>query len=391
MKVLARRQVASLIVSASALNLDERQPAARQERSLRRFAVIAARHPRRVAFAVFVTTANKMFDVMPELLIGVAIDVLVRGKKSFVAEIFDITDRWHQFLVLAVINVVIWIGESITDYLSSLAWRNLAQDVQHEMRTELYAHVQRLDLAWFEDRSSGGLLAVMNDDVNQLERFLDVGASDILRTFTNVLFVGIFFFLSSPLLALMAFLPIPIIMGGSLWWQTRLAPRYATVRETVSDLSSALVNNLAGMATISAFTAEDREEDRINGLSSAYRTANRAAIKYSSAFIPLIRMAILFGFTATLLVGGRLTLDGALNVGLFTSLVYSTQRLLWPLTRLGETFDLYQRASASTQRILELQRVEPTIVPGHRDFESRPVGALAFRDVRFAFGSGSEG
>jgi ATP-binding cassette subfamily B protein len=357
--------------------------------SLRRFGQIAARHPRRVAWAVLVTVLNKFFDVMPEIIIGAAVDVVVRGKASFVAGLLEVDDRWQQLLILAGFNVGVWVGESLTDYATLIAWRNLAQTIQHELRTELYAHVQTIDLAWFEDRSSGGLLAVLNDDVNQLERFLDVGASDILRTFTNVIFVGVFFFVASPLLALVAFVPIPVIIAGSLWWQTRLGPRYARVRESVADLSAVLINNLAGMATIRAFTAEDREQHRVDRLSTAYLEANRSAIRLSSAFVPLIRIAILAGFTVTLLVGGRQTIDGVLNVGLFSSLVYATQRLLWPLTRLGDTLDLYQRASASTLRIMELQSVEPTILSGPTGFSKRPAGAVSFNDVRFAY-EGSE-
>ena len=101
--------------------------------------------------------------------------------------------------------------ESITDYASSIVWRNLAQSVEHTARSDLYRHLQTLELAWFEDRSSGGLLSVVNDDVNQLERFLDVGASEVIRTATNVVLVGAFFFIVSPTLALVAFLPIPLI------------------------------------------------------------------------------------------------------------------------------------------------------------------------------------
>ena len=152
----------------------------------------------------------------------------------------------------------------------------------------------------------------------------------------------------------MAFAPIPIIVWGSFLYQRRLEPRYRAVREQVGRLSGTLANNLGGIATIKAFTAEDRETARVAGESEAYRDTNRQAIQLSSAFVPLIRIAILIGFTMTLLVGGRLTLDGHLAVGFFSVLVFMTQRLLWPLTRLGETFDLYQRAMASTRRILDL-------------------------------------
>ncbi|WP_278259390.1 ABC transporter transmembrane domain-containing protein [Nocardioides convexus] len=106
-----------------------------------------------------------------------------------------------------------------------------------------------------------------------------------------------------------------MIIAGSLVFQRRLEPLYAKVRESVADLSGALSANLAGIATIKSFTAEDRERDRIERVSAAYRETNLRAIRSSAAFVPIVRMAILAGFTCTLLLGGWKTLDGDLGSG----------------------------------------------------------------------------
>ena len=269
-----------------------------------------------------------------------------------------------MLVALAAINVVVWIIESITDYLAATRWRRLAQSVQHDLRTDTYAHLQELEVGWFEDTTSGGLLAVLNDDVNQLERFLDTGAETIIQLFWNIVIVGAVFFLVSWQLAVVAFLPIPVIVVGSLRYQRRLEPLYAVVRERVSELSATLSANLGGITTIKAFAAERREATRVEAVSQDYLEANSAAIRYSSAFVPIIRMAILAGFTATLLIGGWLVIEGTLAVGLYSVLVFMTQRLLWPLTDLGKTLDLYQRGMASTRRILDLLDVVPVMQPG---------------------------
>ncbi len=355
---------------------------------LRRLLRYAGRHRGRMAWATVLTVLNKVFDVAPEILIGFAVDVVVQERSSYVADLTGIEDRWHQLLFLGGLNLVIWLLESATEYGYQIAWRNLAQTVQHEARMDTYAHVQRLELAHFEDTSTGGLMSVLNDDVNQLERFLDVGAKEIIHTVVNVVLVGIVFLVISPLLTLLAFAPIPVILWGSFLYQRRLEPRYATVRRRVGELAGSLANNLGGIATIKAFTAEDREVARIGAESDAYRLANRDAIRLSSAFVPLIRVAILIGFTCTLVIGGRAALNGSLAVGLYAVLVFMTQRLLWPLTRLGETFDLYQRAMASTRRILDLLAVEPSIVPGTRRLPVPVRGEIAFEDVRFAYADG---
>ena len=212
-------------------------------------------------------------------------------------------------------------------------------------------------MAWFSEQRTGDLLSVLNDDVNQLERFLDHGANDLLQVATTVLVVGAIFFTVSVPIALVAIVPIPIILWGSFRFQTRIQPRYAKVRDEVGRLNATLENNLQGIATIKSFTGEASEADRIRTASEAYMDANASAIRLSASFVPLIRMAILVGFCATLFIGGRMALGQApsgavLEVGAYSVLVFLTQRLLWPLTRLGETFDLYQRAMASTARIL---------------------------------------
>ena len=335
-----------------------------------------------IAFSVI----NKLADVMPELLIGAAVDVVVRGSDSIVGKALGIEDRYAQLLALAVINVVVWLIESGSEYVANVLWRNLAQTIEHEARMDAYRHVQRLELAWFEDQSTGGLLTILNDDVNQLERFLDMGANELIRTLVNVIFVGVVFFAVAPILGVVAFLPIPVIVWASIRYQRRLEPRYTDVRTAAGDLGALLANNVAGIATIRSFTAEDRESERVGAASEDYRQANRQAIKLSSAFIPLIRMAILAAFTITLVVGGHAALNGTLEVGLFSVLVYMTQRLLWPLTRLGETFDLYQRAMASTRRILDLLAVEPTIIDGTGTLPQPVAGEVRFDDVTFAYG-----
>jgi ATP-binding cassette subfamily B protein len=346
----------------------------------------------RIVLAVVSTVLNKLFDIAPELLIGVAIDVVVREDESFLGRLFGVSDREDQLLILAGLTAITWMLESISDYVAARLWRGLSQDLQHDLRIDAYRHVQDLDTAWFEDRESGRLLTILNDDVNQLERFLDVGASQIILTATNVVAVGAVFVTISPELALTAFLPIPVIIAGSLLFQRTLGPRYELVRERAGRLGGLIGGNLGGIATIKASGAEEREAARVHAASLDYADANRRAIAYSSAFVPLIRMAILVGFILTLVLGGRAALDGSLEIGLYSVLVFMTQRLLWPLTQLGETVDLYQRGVASIRRILDLLDVPIEIRPGARELAGPAADGtvvplpVRFADVRFSYG-----
>lgn len=319
----------------------------------------------RMWVATLCSILNKIFDLAPPLLIGMAVNIVVEREASFLAQ-FGIASVTGQLWVLGGLTVVIWGLESIFEYAYKILWRNLAQTVQHELRLEAYAHVQGLEMAWFEDRSTGGLMAVLNDDVNQLERFLDIGANELLQVATTAVVIGCAFFWIAPSVAWMGVLPMPFILWGSIRYQRLLTPLYARVRSEVELLNGQLANNLGGIATIKAFTSEEHESSRLTDRSEAYRQANRGAIRFSSAFSPVIRMVIVVGFTGLLVFGGELALEGQLDVGAYAVLVFLTQRLLWPLTRLGETFDLYQRAMASTTRVLDLLAVRPDIVDGGR-------------------------
>ena len=299
---------------------------------------------------------NKLFDILPEVLIGVAVDIVVNGEQSFLArEILSdwgITSTWHQLLFLGALNVLIWGGESLFEFLHHLKWRNLAQSLQHDLRLDVYNHVQKLELAWFENRKTGNLLSILNDDINQMERFLNTGANEIIQVFCSSIMVSAVFFVLQPTIAIVALLPVPMILFGAFWFQKKLAPRYAEVREAAGDVNARLNNNLLGLATIKSFAAEQFESERIREASDSYRTTNARAIRVSSAITPVIRMAILAGFTTTLVYGGWLTINGELAVGAYSVLVYLTQRLLWPMTRLADVADMYQRSMASIDRAL---------------------------------------
>ena len=321
--------------------------------ALARLLRYARGYRRQIIAATTCSIINKLFDIAPEILIGIAIDVVVNQEESFVAGLGFETAQ-EQITILAVLTFFIWAGESLFEYLFQILWRNLAQRLQSDLRQDAYEHAQRLDMSFFEARSSGQLVATMNDDVNQLERFLDGGANAMIQVLVTVVAVGAVFFVLSPLIALLAFTPIPLIIWGAFYFQRKAGPLYADVREKVGDLSSRLANNLGGIATIKSFTAEQREAKRLKESSEAYVEANRRAIRISSAFIPVIRMAILAGFLATFTVGGMMALEGNLNVGAYGVLVFLTQRLLWPLTGLAEVIDLFERAMASTRRILDL-------------------------------------
>jgi len=335
--------------------------------------------------ATLFSILNKIFDLAPPLLIGAAVDVVARQEESVLSN-YGYTDPKEQLIILSILTVIIWVLESLFEYIYGVLWRNLAQTVQHELRIDAYSHIQELEMAWFSDQSKGELMSILNDDINQLERFLDKGANELLQVGTTVVAISAIFFYISPEIAIYSIIPIPVIIWGSFRFQSRIGPHYAEVRKEVGLLNALLSNNLSGISTIKSFTSEELEIERVRAASQAYREANRRAIRLSAAFVPLIRMAILVGFTATLLHGGLVTLNGGMEVASYSVMIFMMQRLLWPLTRLGETFDLYQRAMVSTTRVLNLLETEISVQEGDKELDITKVkGDIKFEDINFAY------
>ena len=355
---------------------------------LRRLIRYARPYRFRIWLASTCSVVNKIFDLGPPALIGAAVDVVIQQEQSFLARL-GVVDVWNQLLVLSAVTFVIWVLESAFQYAYALLWRNLAQSIQHDLRVDAYSHLQALGLSYHEERSTGTLMAVLNDDINQLERFLDIGANQILQVATTVVVIGAAFLVLAPSVAWMAILPMPLIVWGSIRFQKLLTPYYREVRERVGILNGRLANNLGGITTIKAFTAESFETEQVRRESAAYRESNRRAIRVSSAFVPMIRIVILVGFTAILLYGGWEAVEGRLSVGTYSVLVFLTQRLLWPLTRLGETLDQYQRAMASTNRVMGLLDTPFEIHPGAEPLpRDRVRGSLEIQSVTFDYGRG---
>ena len=321
--------------------------------SFARFLTYAKPWRGKIIISSLYSIINKLFDIAPEILIGIAVDLVVQRNDSIIAKL-GFESIQSQITFLAIATFLIWAFESLFQYLYSISWRNLAQTVEHAIRIDAYKHVQKLDMSWFENKKVGDITAKLNDDVNQLERFLDNGFNTIIQLFVSSIAIGAVFFYISPLVASISVLPVPIILIIAFFFQKNLSPRYLAVRNAVGILNNTIFNNLIGISTIKSFVTEKIELARINVLSNDYRLKNRHAISLSSAFVPIVRMGVLSGFLGTMIIGSYLALDGTIAVGSYSVLVFLTQRFLWPFTTLGETVDLFERSMASTKRILDL-------------------------------------
>lgn len=337
-----------------------------------------------IFLAMLYSLLNKIFDILPEVLIGVAVDVVVKRQDSMLAH-FGIHDVKWQIIDLGLFTGLTWILESSFQYLYSIKWCYLAQHLQHDMRIDAYNHIQTLELGFFENQKTGNLMAILNDDINQLERFVNDGINQIVQIIESTVIISIIFFMLSVKVAMLSFLPMPLILVGVFFFRNRLAPLYLKVRNAAGDLNSKLSTNLAGMTTIKIFTTEKHELSSVKDYSNNYVRANKQAIIVSAAFIPIIRMFVMLGFLAAMIYGGILTLNGEIQVASYSILIFLSQRLLWPFTYLGQVTDMYQRSMASINRVMGLLNAKVSIKDGTQILKAPCLGKIEFKQVGFAY------
>jgi ATP-binding cassette subfamily B protein len=356
------------------------------------------RYRGRFGAGIGTSIANKVLDLMPPLLVAWVIDS-IRGEPPAWIEAVVGVDAAPMAMAsfLAVLAVLIFFGESAFEWMYRYAFLTLAQNAEHDLRLDAYNALQRREIEFFERHRLGETMSMLNDDVNQLERFLNTGFNQLLQVVVLFVFAGAVLFTTSWQLSLVGLLPVPLIVIGSFVYSKLIAPRYLRVRQTVGELLSRLENNLGGMPVIKSFTAEPFEAERVREASNAYRVANYEAIKYMAGYIPIVRMAIALGFAGVLLLGSYWALQGVglpesqqiISIGELVLFSMMIQRILWPLTNISQVFDDLERARASARRTFGLLQTPPRITDPADPVDLNTIaGEVRFDDVHFTYHRG---
>ena len=338
--------------------------------------------------AIIASVINKVFDLMPPLLVAWVIDTVEGTPPGWITAILPNQTAMETAIFLAILAVIIFFVESITQWVYQRQFQSTAQHVQHDIRCHTYQHLQQQDLAYFEDQRLGQLIAVVNDDVNQLEHFLNSIFNELVQLLVLCLFSLIIMGITSWQLSLFSLIPVPIIIFGSVIYQRLISPFYKRIRFAVGEMVARFENNLSGIHVIKSFTAENFELKRVKDASEEYLNANLEAIHWSTIYVPIIRMVIAFGFAGVLLLGSHWVLTGSnvITIGELVLFSMMIQRLLWPLTQLGDIFDRYERANVSAMRLLELLNKKPTIQTPQSPIQpNKESPSISFNQVRFNY------
>ncbi|WP_227376696.1 ABC transporter ATP-binding protein [Haladaptatus halobius] len=329
-------------------------------------------HAVEFALGIVATTLGRLSGLLPPFVLGLAIDAIFLNRRPFRLPLLP--TAWvpematgQLWLSIGVIAASFLVG-AVFSWLSGWGWNRFAQGVQHTLRVDTYDTMQLLDMDFFDGKQTGELMSVLNNDVNQLETFLNDGLSSALRIGVMVLGIGALLFSLNPSLALVALLPVPLLAGFTYLFVRTIQPKYAAMRASVGALNSRLENNLGGVRVIKTETAEEYESERVADASRNYYDANWDAIRTRITFFPGLSVLTGIGFAITFGVGGFWLLAGApgpftgtLDPGEFVTFIVLSQQFIWPMAQFGQIINMYQRAKASSVRVFDLMNEQGSL------------------------------
>ncbi|WP_142859465.1 ABC transporter ATP-binding protein [Salinigranum halophilum] len=357
----------------------------------------------RLSLGVLAAFLTRFARLVPPIVVAAAIDRAIRqsGETGLLTDVgllpaAQVTGQAARLALLerlVAIAVLAYLLRSVARFASRYLLQSAAQKVQRDLRNDTYDHLQHLSMDFFVDHQTGGMMSILNSDINRLEQFLNTEFRQLIRVVATVGGIAVILWTYSPKLALVALAPVPLIGLASGQFLTWIEPRYKSIRETVARLNTRLENNLGGAAVIKTFDRYDFERDRVAAQSEAYHNEKVHALRIRRGFFATLRLLTGVVFVLVLYLGGTDIItgvpgtDGALTLGGFALFFLLLRRLYSPMRRVGKSANKYQLAKSSAERVFGLLGREPTITSPPDPYHPDGVdGHVAFDSVTFSYG-----
>lgn len=250
------------------------------------------------------------------------------------------------------------------------------QNVIFDLRRDVYAHLQRLPVGYFDQRASGDLMTRVVEDVNAVERVLIDGTEQGTVALLGVVGVLAILFYTNPWLAAVALVPVPILAGGALWYTLTAHKRYRVQREAASALNALLMDNLQGVRQIKSFGREPHEDQRFAQRADALRRGTLGVMRVWAAYSPAMSFAGALGFCLVLWLGGRQVLAGTMSLGELVGFLFYLGLFYEPIGRLHGLNQMLQAARAAGERVFDIFDAEAERAKRH-PAKTRPAHLLA--------------
>ena len=306
---------------------------------------------------------------------------------SVTQRIIDDGIRGHHPEVIApltVIAIVTFVLQNLASGLRVVVNNIFEQKVIFDIRSDLYDHIQRLPLSWFDDRATGDIMTRVLEDVNAVERVLIDGIEQGTVAVLQILVVGLLLFWKQPALGLLALLPVPFLAAGALAYTLTARKRYAVTRRAASAMNSLLHDNLAGIRQIKAYTQETAGHRRFNQASATLKEATLVVMKSWAIYSPAMELFTSSGLILVTAFGAWSVLGGHLELGELVASLILVRFLYEPIGRLHSLNQMLQSARAAGDRVFEIVDAPiETDLTDDPNFD--PIGKVEYRHVNFQY------
>jgi ABC-type multidrug transport system fused ATPase/permease subunit len=311
-------------------------------------------------------------------LIGIATNYIVQGNIGGLNIIV---------IIFVVISVIMWFGQ----YAENLYLSYAGQSIIYRMRTQLFDHLHRLSLSFFDTHQVGKLMSRVQNDVQQIQDLVTQGVLSLITSLLTLVGISAIMISMNWRLGLLMLVIIPVMILGVWIWQKYARRAFIRVRRAIAVVNSQLQEDIAGVRVVQSLSREDENMGQFDQVNRAHLDANVTAVKFEAVMMPMINILTGISFAIVLIVGGFQVLDGVMSVGFLMSFLMYVQRFFDPILELSMQYTQLQRAMASGARIFELLDVEPEIQDSPGAIELPPIkGEIRFENVDFGYEDGTD-
>ncbi|MCL2150407.1 MAG: ABC transporter ATP-binding protein/permease [Dehalococcoidia bacterium] len=340
-------------------------------------------YARRYAGVLAVTISADMLLVGIQLLIPLVIRALLAPFNTG-----DLTqDTLSLITRLTFLVLIAYLARAALKFLSVYMSHVAGWSVVADVRKFIYDHVQRLGLRFYQDQQTGQLMSRVINDTDHFEDLISHAIPDVLVSLFSIIGVSTIMFNLNWQLALLSLIPVPFVIIGMRLYARIVRPAFRERQKELGTLNAILADNLSGIREIQAFTREEEESHRFQAQIDRYRRFSLQAIKLMSVFQPAIEFASSLGLLIIVYFGGRMAFNQTLALPDLVAFFLYLDILYQPVRTLSTSWEQFQRALASADRVADLlmEQPEPRDQPGAIPLVTRAAGHIAFQDVSFAY------
>jgi ATP-binding cassette subfamily B protein len=352
-----------------------------------------------LAVAVVTSLFGRTVALVPPLVLGVAIDAVFVGSAAYTlplvpAEYLPTTRVEGLWFSAALVAVALFLSVLFT-WAQGVCFSLFSNRVQHRARVDAYEAMQGLDMAFFDDKQTGQVMSILNNDVRNLKTFLNGTVGGAVQLVVTVTAIAALLVYLNAQLALVTLVAVPLLGGFTVWFMRTVRPLYRALRASVGDLNTRIENNLDGIEVIKTSATEPFETARVNDASWTTYLKTWAVVKLEYLYQPGMELMAGIAFAFTFVVGGLWLVagppgpfTGTLLVGEFVTFLFMTQRFVDPLAGAGRIVNSYENARASAERIFDLADRPVTVHDAEAPValpRSAVRGRIVYDDVTFGY------